>query len=103
MSAHADPERGHLREEDPGFEGGETLLVSGGARPAGAPGEEIHMPDPSIMPILNAAAVTLMLLGVTSSKVLLLAGFILFLITTVLWIQNTRRELAGLPLEHGHH
>ena len=66
-------------------------------------GEEIHMPDPSMIPILNAAAVTIMLLGVTFSMVLLIAGTILFVITTVLWVRDTRREIASLPAEHGHH
>ncbi len=65
--------------------------------------EEIHMPDPTLIPILNAAAVTVALLGVTSSKVLLVAGLILFVITTVLWVRDTRREIASLPAEHGHH
>jgi hypothetical protein len=66
-------------------------------------GEEIHMPDPSLIPIINAAAVTVALLGVTGSKVLLVAGSIVFLITLVLWIRDTRREIASLPAEHGHH
>ncbi len=66
-------------------------------------GEEIHMPGPSLIPILNAFAVTLMLLGVTSSKVLLAAGTILFVVTTVRWVRDTRREIASLPAEHGHH
>lgn len=66
-------------------------------------GEEIHMPDPTMIPILNAAAVTIMLLGVTFSMVLLIAGTILFVITTVIWVRDTRREIASLPAEHGHH
>ena len=65
--------------------------------------EEIHMPDPTLIPILNASAVTIMLLGVTFSIVLLIAGTILFLITTVIWVRDTRREIASLPAEHGHH
>lgn len=66
-------------------------------------GEEIHMPDPTLIPIINASALTVALLGVTSSMVLLIAGSIVFLITLVMWIRDTRREIASLPAEHGHH
>lgn len=66
-------------------------------------GEEIHMPDPSMIPIINALAVTVALIGVTSSMVLLVAGLIVFVITTVLWMRDTRREIASLPAGHAHH
>ena len=73
--------------------------------PGNAPpvGEEIHMPEPTLIPILNAAALTVALIGVTSSLVLLIAGSIVFLITLIIWIRDTRREIASLPAEHGHH
>lgn len=102
MSDSAPDPNAHLRE-DASFEGGESALVESQVQAAPSIGEEIHMPDPSLIPILNAAAVTLMLLGVTSSMVLLVAGAVLFFITTALWIRDTRRELASLPLEHAHH
>ena len=79
------------------------VLESPGMQTAPPVSEEIHMPDPTLIPILNAFAVTLMLLGVTSSKVLLAAGAILFIVTTVRWVRDTRREIASLPAEHGHH
>lgn len=66
-------------------------------------GEEIHMPGPSLIPILNAVGFTVALLGATTFTVVLIAGLILFLVTTVLWIRDTRREIASLPAEHGHH
>ena len=82
---------------------GREALEASAIHTAPPVGEEIHMPDPTLIPILNAFAVTLMLLGVTSSKVLLAAGAILFVWTTARWIRDTRREIASLPAEHGHH
>ena len=82
---------------------GREALESADIHTAPPAGEEIHMPDPSLIPILNAAAVTIMLLGVTFSMVVLIAGAILFVVTTAIWIRDTRREIASLPAEHGHH
>ncbi len=65
--------------------------------------EEIHMPDPTLIPISNAVAVTLMLLGVTTIRALFVIGLVVFVITTAMWIRDTRREIASLPAEHGHH
>ena len=99
---NADPHRRANPRSVDSTEGREAL-ESSAIHTAPPVSEEIHMPDPSLIPILNAFAVTLMLLGVTSSKVLLVAGTILFVITTVRWVQDTRREIASLPAEHGHH
>jgi len=65
--------------------------------------EEIHMPDPTLIPIINAAGVTVALLGVTTTPFLLYFGLIVVAVTTALWIRDTRREIASLPAEHGHH
>ena len=37
-------------------------------------GEEIHLPGPSLLPILNAAGITLALIGITLGWVLSVAG-----------------------------
>lgn len=65
-------------------------------------GEEIHLPGPSLLPILNAAGITLALIGITLGWVLLVAGAILFLVTTVMWITSTRRDIRHLPPDHSH-
>ena len=41
-------------------------------------GEEIHLPGPSLLPILNAAGITLALIGITLGWVLCVVGGILF-------------------------
>jgi hypothetical protein len=66
-------------------------------------GEEIHMPAPSILPLLNAAALSLTIVSVTLSWVLVIVFGILFLITTIRWIADTRRDIAELPLDHSAH
>jgi hypothetical protein len=66
-------------------------------------GEEIHLPGPSLLPILNAAGITLAVIGITLGLVLLIVGCILFVVTTVMWIASTRRDIAHLPPDHSAH
>jgi hypothetical protein len=65
-------------------------------------GEEIHLPGPSIKPLLLTLAITLALIGVTTAWVLTIAGGILTVVIIVAWIADTRRDIAELPLEHDH-
>jgi hypothetical protein len=74
-------------------------MEQSGVPPAG---EEIHMPQPSVIPIINAAALSIAIVGVTLSWVLSVAGVIVFLATAASWIAHTRRDIAELPLEHRH-
>jgi O-antigen ligase len=65
-------------------------------------GEQIHMPQPSILPVLNAVGLSTAIVGITISTILIVAGLLLFVGTTVVWIRSARREFDELPLEHGH-
>jgi uncharacterized protein YjeT (DUF2065 family) len=65
-------------------------------------GEQIHMPAPSILPVLNASGVATAIVGITISLVLVIAGVLLFLATASVWIRDARREMEELPLEHHH-
>lgn len=65
-------------------------------------GEEIHLPGPSLLPILNALGITLTVVGITGGLPILIIGLALFLGTTIRWIADTRRDIAELPLEHSH-
>ncbi|HEX6388879.1 MAG TPA: cytochrome c oxidase subunit 4 [Solirubrobacteraceae bacterium] len=71
----------------------------------GAPpvGEEVHMPAPSILPLINAAALALAIVAITLSWWIVGAAMIVFLATTIRWIRDVRRDIAELPLEHSHH
>jgi len=60
-------------------------------------GEEIHLPGPSLQPLLLALGITLTLVGVTLGKLLLISGLVLTVWVTVRWVADTRREMAELP------
>ena len=66
-------------------------------------GEESHMPASSIIPLLNAAALAGAIVCITFNVVLCILFAIAFLWTTVIWIRDTRRDIAALPLDHSHH
>jgi len=63
-------------------------------------GEEIHMPEPSLLPILNAVGVTLALVGLTLSIAVTIIGLLLFFATLIRWIRAAAHELSELPAEH---
>jgi Flp pilus assembly protein TadB len=64
------------------------------------PTEEVHLPDPSYLPVLVALAVWIILIGVTVSWVLVGIGAVILLPTLYRWIRSARREMRELPLEH---
>jgi hypothetical protein len=63
-------------------------------------GEELHLPDPSLVPLLNAVGAALALVGLTVSLIFTYAGLVLFIVTLVLWIRDSRRDISDLPAEH---
>jgi hypothetical protein len=65
-------------------------------------GEEIHMPAPSLLPLVNAAALALTIVSITLSWYLVALGGFFFLVTAIRWIADVRRDIADLPLEHHH-
>jgi hypothetical protein len=72
-------------------------------RPVPPPGEEIHLPGPSLQPLLVAVGITLALIGVTFAWWLVAAGTILTVWTIVRWVADVRRDIEELPLEAPHH
>ena len=62
-------------------------------------GEEIHLPGPSILPLLTAIGITLALVGVTTFIEFTVIGVILTVGCLVRWIKDTRREVDELPLD----
>jgi hypothetical protein len=63
-------------------------------------GEDIHLPGPSLQPLLLCVGFTIALIGVTTSIILVVIGAALFLATLVAWIRDARREFDELPAEH---
>ena len=65
-------------------------------------GEEIHLPGPSVDPLLLTVGITMALLGITFSIFLVIAGVLLSLVVTVRWIRQARHDIDELPLEPHH-
>ena len=65
-------------------------------------GEEVHMPAASGLPILNAVGLSLAIIGVTISRVAVVVGLAIFVISTLVWIVKARQEFDELPAEHHH-
>jgi hypothetical protein len=63
-------------------------------------GEEIHLPGPSVKPLLLTLGITAALIGVTTTWILTIAGGVLSIAMIVAWIADTRRDIGELPLEH---
>ena len=63
-------------------------------------GEQIHLPEPSILPLLNAVGLAVAIVGLTISPVLIVGGLLLFFGTAIVWIRSARREMDELPLDH---
>ena len=78
------------------------MATNGGAEDGRLPPptEEVHLPGPSYLPVIVAAGITLVVIGVVLSPYLLMGGVLMFLVATVRWIRETREDMAELPLEH---
>lgn len=63
-------------------------------------GEEIHLPGPSILPLLTGVGITLTLVGITTFIELTVIGGIMTLWCIVRWVKDTREEVDELPLDH---
>ena len=72
-------------------------------RDAPPTGEEVHLPGPSTIPFLNAIGLTLLVIGTTINLALSVVGLIIFLLTTLRWIRDTRRDVEELPETHASH
>lgn len=64
-------------------------------------GEQLHLPGPSIKPFITAIAITLAVIGTTINIILSIVGLIALVIVVLMWIGDTRRDIAELPEEHG--
>jgi len=63
-------------------------------------GEEVHLPGPSVLPLLTAVGITLSLVGITTFIELSVIGVLLTIYCIARWIKETRREIEELPREH---
>jgi hypothetical protein len=70
------------------------------AEEAPPPGEEVHLPGPTLIPVVMAIGITLIVIGTTINWLFSILGLLIFLVTLVRWISHTRRDVAELPEEH---
>jgi len=59
--------------------------------------DAIHLPPPSIWPAVLALGIAFLLTGLVLNLVLLIAGVIISVSATVLWVRAARREFDALP------
>jgi hypothetical protein len=64
-------------------------------------GEHIHLPGPSILPVVTAVGITLTIIGLTTFIELTVLGGLITLFAVIRWIKDTRSEVDELPLD-GH-
>lgn len=64
------------------------------------PTEEVHLPDPSFLPVNLSIGVTIVLVGVVLSWIIAALGLIIVIWVIAKWIASARREMRELPLEH---
>jgi hypothetical protein len=69
-------------------------------QPAPPAGEEIHLPGPTILPLVAAIAITLIVIGTTIWWVWSAVGGVVLIYVLFRWIRDVRRDIASLPEEH---
>jgi hypothetical protein len=76
-----------------------TEKIGAGAPPAPA-SEQLHLPGPSLLPVIVAAGITFALVGIVVNPAICILGVILTIGGIVKWIADTRSEISELPLDH---
>jgi hypothetical protein len=64
-------------------------------------GEEIHLPGPSAVPLINAFGLALAVIGLALGIGITIVGLVIFLLSLIRWIRDTRRDIDELPRQHG--
>ena len=59
--------------------------------------DAIHLPPPSIWPAALALGIALILTGLIVNRVMLVAGVVIAVAATALWVRDARREFDALP------
>jgi hypothetical protein len=63
-------------------------------------GEEVHLPRPTILPLITAVAITLVVIGTTITWIFSAVGGVVLIVCIVHWIRTTREDVAALPEEY---
>jgi hypothetical protein len=65
-------------------------------------GEEIHLPGPSVIPLVTAIGITLFVVGTTLSWYISGLGGLITILAVIRWVRDTRRDVGELPESHPH-
>jgi hypothetical protein len=68
--------------------------------PAPPAGEAVHLPGPSYLPVVTAFGLTIAITGIVLSIVMVVLGAIITVVAIWRWVNDTRRDISELPLEH---
>ena len=68
--------------------------------PAPPPGEAVHLPGPSYLPVVTALGITIAVTGIVISIPIAVLGLLLTVYAAWRWVRETREEISELPLEH---
>jgi hypothetical protein len=71
-----------------------------GGPEAPPPGEAVHLPGPTYLPVITAVGITIAVVGVVQSWILVALGLLITIVAAWRWIRDTRTDMAELPLEH---
>ncbi len=69
-------------------------------RPTPPAGEEIHLPEGSLQPVLLAVFITAAIVGLTTAWWIVAVGGLGIIGTIWAWVRDARREFAELPAQH---
>ncbi|MEA2348134.1 MAG: hypothetical protein QOG62_1921 [Thermoleophilaceae bacterium] len=64
------------------------------------PSEQVHLPGPSLLPVIVGVGITLALVGVVIQPVICVIGLIITVGAVIKWISEVRSEISELPLDH---
>jgi membrane protein implicated in regulation of membrane protease activity len=70
------------------------------AQPAPGAGDEIHLPGPTILPLVAAIAITLIVIGTTIDWIFSIVGAVVLVLVVIRWVRDVRRDISELPEEH---
>ena len=65
-------------------------------------GEEIHVPGPSLLPLITAIGITLGVVGITTIMEISILGWIITAVCVYRWIKTTNEDIDELPVEEHH-
>lgn len=64
------------------------------------PSEQLHLPEPSYLPVIVAFGTTVALAGVVLAWALFAIGMAIVVLAVARWVRDAREEMSELPLDH---